>query len=82
MTSTKKEVDETLFELKQKGIENILALRGDIPNNIPTSELPNDFKYASDLVKHIDHQMIFLLEVLVTQKVTLTQRHLTRTFGI
>lgn len=53
VTSTTQEVNETLTELKQAGVENILALRGDIPNNIPTAELPNDFKYASDLVKHI-----------------------------
>lgn len=53
VTSTTQEVNETLAELKQAGVENILALRGDIPQNIPASELPNDFKYASDLVKHI-----------------------------
>ncbi len=53
VTSTKQEVNETLDELKKSGVENILALRGDIPKDIPASELPNDFQYASDLVKHI-----------------------------
>ncbi len=46
-------------ELKEQGIENILALRGDIPQDIPTSQLPNDFKYASDLVKHIQQNKDF-----------------------
>jgi len=53
VTSTTQEVNETLAELKERGIENILALRGDIPQGLEASELPNDFKYASDLVKHI-----------------------------
>ncbi len=59
MTSTTQEVNETLAELKEQGIENILALRGDIPQDIPTSQLPNDFKYASDLVKHIQQNKDF-----------------------
>ncbi|WP_430882656.1 methylenetetrahydrofolate reductase [NAD(P)H] [Fusibacter sp. JL216-2] len=59
VTSTTQEVNETLAELKEQGIENILALRGDIPQDIPTSQLPNDFKYASDLVKHIQQNKDF-----------------------
>ncbi len=59
VTSTTKEVNETLAELKNRGIENILALRGDIPHDIPTAQLPNDFQYASDLVKHIQEDGAF-----------------------
>ncbi|MFA5658213.1 MAG: methylenetetrahydrofolate reductase, partial [Oscillospiraceae bacterium] len=39
-----------LEKLKSNGIENILALRGDINPDIPPAE---DFKYASDLVSYI-----------------------------
>lgn len=47
---TKNDVLEMLGKLKHAGIENILALRGDInPNFAPK----NDFKYASDLVSFI-----------------------------
>lgn len=44
---TKGEVLKMLEDLKSAGIENILALRGDInPGFIPK----NDFKFASDLI--------------------------------
>lgn len=48
--STKEEVRATLWQLKEKGVENILALRGDRRPDMPESE---DFKYASDLVAFI-----------------------------
>lgn len=48
--NTKKSVDEILSTLKEKGIENILALRGDVN---PDFEVKNDFKYASDLTEYI-----------------------------
>lgn len=47
---TKQDVSEMLFTLKQKGIENILALRGD---KNPHYKEKNDFRYASDLVEFI-----------------------------
>lgn len=50
ISSTKKDVVEVLGELEKNGIENILALRGDINPNIPVKE---DFKHASDLVEFI-----------------------------
>ncbi|HKM23079.1 MAG TPA: methylenetetrahydrofolate reductase [NAD(P)H] [Lachnospiraceae bacterium] len=46
----KAEVDGMLLALKEAGIENILALRGDIN---PDVERKYDFKYASDLVQYI-----------------------------
>ena len=46
----KKEVLKMLDDFKKAGIENILALRGDInPDFTPK----NDFKYASDLISFI-----------------------------
>lgn len=47
---TKEEVIEKLEQLKQLGIDNILALRGDIPN---ANNGEGDFKYACDLISFI-----------------------------
>ena len=50
INSTKEEVDYILNDLKAHGIENILALRGDIPEG---GVLKGDFKYAYELISHI-----------------------------
>jgi len=42
------EVREVLEQLRDDGVENVLALRGDLPEDIDPS-LPRDFPYASDL---------------------------------
>lgn len=47
---TKEQVDNILTEAKSRGIENILALRGDINPDIPPVE---DFRHASDLITYI-----------------------------
>lgn len=47
---TKEQIDKTLEEAKARGIENILALRGDINPNIPPVE---EFKHASDLITYL-----------------------------
>lgn len=47
---TKNDIDVILGHLKEKGIQNILALRGDINPDIPPK---HDFKYASELVTYI-----------------------------
>ncbi len=51
-SSTKDEVRRVIADLKVLGIENILALRGDIPQGMefPTS---NRFRYAYELVEEI-----------------------------
>ena len=48
--STKEDVAAQLAELKKNGIENVLALRGDLPAG---EERTGDFRYAADLVSEI-----------------------------
>ena len=50
VNSTKEQVKAELDALKANGIDNILALRGDINPDVSPC---NDFKYASDLVRFI-----------------------------
>lgn len=50
VNSKKEQVLAELQALKNNGIENILALRGDIVPDIPGCE---DFKYASDLISFV-----------------------------
>lgn len=50
VNSTKEEIKINLDRLKKSGIENIMALRGDINPNV---EPKKDFKYASELVSFI-----------------------------
>lgn len=47
---SKSEILDRIKEFKENGIENILALRGDINPNIPPKQ---DFKYASELIEFI-----------------------------
>lgn len=51
-SSTKEKVQSVLNELKEHRIENILALRGDIPENADFP-LPNQYHYASELILDI-----------------------------
>ena len=51
-SSTKDEVREVIENLKSLGIENILALRGDIPANM-TFPSGDRFRYAYELVEEI-----------------------------
>lgn len=56
ITSTKNEIANILRELKEKGIDNVLALRGDLPPE-PGFELSNslNYQYAKDLIGEL-HQ--------------------------
>ncbi|MBP3379428.1 MAG: methylenetetrahydrofolate reductase [NAD(P)H] [Ruminococcus sp.] len=47
---TKEQIDQTLEAAKRLGIENILALRGDINPDIPPVE---EFRHASDLIRYL-----------------------------
>lgn len=48
--NTKTSVDKILEQLKTEGVENILALRGDVN---PDYEVEKDFRYASELTEYI-----------------------------
>lgn len=50
VSSTKEKVHHVLDQLKEKGIENVLALRGDIPKDGRTPEV---YHYASELIREI-----------------------------
>ncbi len=50
INSNKEDIDKVLADFQKENIDNILALRGDIINDI---EPKTDFKYASELCKYI-----------------------------
>jgi methylenetetrahydrofolate reductase (NADPH) len=51
---TEGEVDAILDRYAQAGIDNILALRGDVPRDYPAGQQPwKDFRYAAQLVRFI-----------------------------
>lgn len=50
VSSTREKVHQVLSELKEKNIENVLALRGDIPADGKTPEV---YHYASELIREI-----------------------------
>ena len=52
IAATKEAIKERLDAFKMAGIENVLALRGDRPKDMPET-LKSDFKYASELVEEI-----------------------------
>ena len=51
VAADRSDVDQLLLQLKSDGVENILALRGDINPDIPPK---TDFAHASDLIEEID----------------------------
>ena len=54
----KREIDEFARMLQASGIENILALRGDIRDDIPKKE---DFRYASDMAAYLKQNYDFCI---------------------
>lgn len=52
VSSTREEVGQILSGLKEHHIENVLALRGDIPQNSDFPS-PGQYRYASELVRQI-----------------------------
>lgn len=55
ISSTKEEIKSMLAEIRENNIENILALRGDIPDD-PNFDFPNPLQYehAAELVNEIN----------------------------
>lgn len=60
VSSTKEQIDAQLKALSQSGIENIMALRGDIPEEAPSRDNWS-FQYASDLICYIKSQGDFCI---------------------
>jgi methylenetetrahydrofolate reductase (NADPH) len=60
VSSTKEEVRQRISEMKDAGIQNILALRGDIPQD-STFPIPNQYKYAYELIEDIKAQGDFCI---------------------
>ncbi|CZQ89992.1 5 10-methylenetetrahydrofolate reductase [Trichococcus palustris] len=53
-TSSKEGIQETLASIKESGLENILALRGDIPEALQNDKNWNpQYRYASELIDEI-----------------------------
>ena len=53
VASTKDEINFAVERLKNKGIENILAMRGDIPADVKDFPNPKHFRYACDLINKL-----------------------------
>lgn len=60
VSSTREKVHSVIEQLKAERIENILALRGDIPKDADFP-LPNQYKYASELIYDIKNQGDFCI---------------------
>ena len=60
VSSTREEVRQRIEELKESGIQNILALRGDIPKEA-SFPVPNQYKYAYELIEDIKSQGDFCI---------------------
>ena len=54
VSSTKETVRERIVDIKNAGIENVMALRGDIPAELENTDRSNwDYNYATDLIKEL-----------------------------
>ena len=51
ISSTRAEVKERLLDFQARGIDNVLALRGDIPEGMNLANM--EYKYASELISEI-----------------------------
>ncbi len=60
VSSTKEEVRQRIKEMQDAGIQNILALRGDIPQD-SVFPIPNQYKYAYELIEDIKAQGDFCI---------------------
>lgn len=52
---TREEIDGLLKQIRDRGIENIMALRGDNPKDAPVLPVEKrEYRYATDLIRHIN----------------------------
>lgn len=60
VAQSRSEVHGVLERLHQAGIANVIALRGDRPQDTPAAAPgPDEFAHATDLIKHIRHNFDF-----------------------
>lgn len=60
--STRDEVSRQLSRLRESGVENLLALRGDRPRGLPAdAPLPGDYQYAIQLIREVKSQGDFCI---------------------
>ena len=59
-SSTREEVHAVIDRLKEEGIENLLARRGDIPKDA-SFPIPGQYHYASELIRDIKEQGDFCI---------------------
>jgi methylenetetrahydrofolate reductase (NADPH) len=53
VSSNKDQIDHFMTKLREIGVNNVLALRGDIPSGMSKEEVLSDFEYASELVQYL-----------------------------
>ncbi len=54
VSSTKETVRQKIDEIKKAGLDNVMALRGDIPPHLENADRSNwDYKYAIDLIREL-----------------------------
>lgn len=63
VAQSKQDVDVIVNLLKEYGIVNILALRGDLPEGFPDEMIKKDFQFASDLVNYLKNKDDFSIGV-------------------
>jgi methylenetetrahydrofolate reductase (NADPH) len=57
VSSTKQTVKQKIKDIKEAGIQNVMALRGDIPDNLIDADRSSwDYKYAIDLIRELKEE--------------------------
>lgn len=59
--SSEAQIDAILLNLKNRGVENILVLRGDLPQHLDPVNVFHDFRHASDLAAYVTAKTGFCL---------------------
>ncbi len=59
--SSQADIDIVLDDLKRNNIENVLALRGDIPQGYDANEAFMEYQYAANLISHIKAKTDFCI---------------------
>jgi methylenetetrahydrofolate reductase (NADPH) len=54
LASAREDIDSVVEALEKSGIENVLALRGDPPKELPPDQFKDDFSFAYELVQYLE----------------------------